>query len=152
MNILYRQADTNDTEDIYNLLDPYADRDIILRLTKEKINKKINSFILAELENEIIGVVSYYDYGRELKEIRSLAVKDDKFRKGIGRSLVERMTDKLLKEFPEVRIFALSYYPDFFKRLNFQEVDKDDLPEKIWKDCRHCSNRDNCGETALILS
>ncbi|PKL17488.1 MAG: GNAT family N-acetyltransferase, partial [Spirochaetae bacterium HGW-Spirochaetae-5] len=29
-------------------------------------------------------------------------------------------------------------------------VPKDDFPEKIWKDCDNCKDKDKCGETALI--
>lgn len=151
MKILIRKAVVEDAKTIFDILNPYTREGIILKLTINEIIDRINNFFVAVDNNETFGVVSFYDYGKELKEIRSLAVKKRSYKKGVGRSLVQTLVNELNKEFPEAKIFVLSYTPEFFKKLNFLEIHKDSLPEKIWKDCRNCKNRDNCGETALLL-
>ncbi|MCP4763912.1 MAG: GNAT family N-acetyltransferase [archaeon] len=152
MNIFVRKAASTDINDIYKILKPYADDGIILERSKKDIDDALNYFFVAEDNNKVIGTVSYHDYGNNLKEVRSLAVEDNSSRKGAGSALLKALIESLHKDFPEVKIFVLSYYPEFFKKLNFIEIPKDNLPEKIWKDCQNCQNRDNCGETALILS
>ncbi len=152
MNATVRKATLDDVDAIFNILKPYTDEGIVLALTNDEIFNRIDNFLVAQYDKKRIGVVSFYDYGNKLKEIRSLAVRKDFFKKGIGRNLVEALIKRLLDDFPDAKIFVLSYYPDFFKKLGFQEIQREELPEKIWKDCQNCKNKDNCGETALILS
>ena len=48
-------------------------------------------------------------------------------------------------------MFALTYKPDFFKKHGFQEIDKTELPHKIWNECVKCPKFPNCDETALTI-
>ncbi len=150
MQYIIRKALIVDTEQIFSILSVFSSEGIILERSREDITDTIQTFFVAEINGNIIGVVSHFDYGTQLKEIRSLAVVKEYFKKGIGGSLVRELIGSLLKEFPAAKIFALSFSPVFFRKLGFHEVNKDSLPEKIWKDCDHCKHKDNCGETALI--
>jgi amino-acid N-acetyltransferase len=47
-------------------------------------------------------------------------------------------------------IFCFTYQPDFFKRHRFSDIDKMELPRKVWTECYHCPKFPNCDETALI--
>jgi amino-acid N-acetyltransferase len=49
------------------------------------------------------------------------------------------------------RVFALTYKPEFFKKLGFQVTDKSKLPQKIWSDCIKCVKFPECDEVAVIL-
>jgi len=41
--------------------------------------------------------------------------------------------------------------PEFFKRLKFEEIPKESIPEhKIWTDCIKCIHFPLCNETSLI--
>lgn len=151
MNTTVRKAIPSDVLKIHKLLNPYARDGVILERTIDDIKTEIDKFFIAEREGEVIGVISYYDYGKDLKEVRSLAVKKEFYRRKTGTALLRNLVEFLHKGFPSAKIFALSYYPDFFIGSGFVRVDKDTLPEKIWKDCRYCKDRDNCGETALVL-
>ena len=153
MNAIVRKAAVADIEFIHEIIKPYTIEGIVLERSIEEITQELNNFFVAENDKgEIVGVVSHHEYGKELKEIRSLVVKKKYSRKGIGRALISTLIERLLKDFPEAKIFALSYYPEFFKQFNFIEIQKDSLPEKIWKDCQNCKDKENCGETALVLS
>jgi amino-acid N-acetyltransferase len=49
------------------------------------------------------------------------------------------------------RIFTLTCQKRFFEKLGFREVDKSDLPEKIWSDCFKCPKYpDYCDEVAML--
>lgn len=147
-----RKAVSSDIKVIYKLLKPFAGEGVILERTEDDIAGELDKFFVAENKSGIIGVVSYYDYGRSLKEVRSLAVKKDFFRKKIGSLLLKTLIESLLDLYPEAKIFTLSYSPKFFKKNGFIAVDKETFPEKIWKDCRYCKDYDKCGETALVLA
>jgi len=40
--------------------------------------------------------------------------------------------------------------PGFFQKLGFQEVDREDLPLKAWKDCLRCPKFQCCDEIAMV--
>ncbi|MGL4368903.1 MAG: GNAT family N-acetyltransferase, partial [Spirochaetota bacterium] len=107
---------------------------------------------VAEEEGEVRGVIAFHSYGSHLKEIRSLAVRIDSKKKGIGRKLVEHIIAELLLQSPAAKIFTLTVIPGFFKKFSFDEVDMNTLPEKIWKDCVNCAKQNTCDETALVYS
>jgi amino-acid N-acetyltransferase len=70
----------------------------------------------------------------DLAEVRSLA-----FREGqMGRGIVTKLVEACISEAIVLGIPRSSRSPtgrDFFRRLGFREVDKSELPHKIWSDC-----------------
>lgn len=152
MDTKIRKAHLRDVNAIYRILSFYAKKGVILLRSKEDITASIDHFLVAEHEGKLTGIVAYYDYGKHLKEIRSLAVLKKYSRKGTGSILVKSLVKRLRSTENPPKIFALSYSPEFFKKLGFVEVDKEKFPEKIWKDCNNCKDRDHCGETALVYS
>jgi len=149
--VTIRDAKRGDVRQIRRLVHYYAERDIILDRDEQDILASINTFLVAEYDTEIRGIISFYDYGEKLKEIRSLAVDNNWKKSGIGSALLKNLIVMLRREFPESKIFTLTFSPLFFQKYGFVIIDKDTLPEKIWKDCKNCKHRDNCSETALIL-
>lgn len=153
MKYKIRPATKDDIEFILSLTNFYVAKRLILKRTREEIKNLINSFLVAESEDSLVGVISFYDYGTSLKEIRSLAVSREASHSGIGSLLVNEIIKKINSlSKTKTKIFALTYSPDFFKKNGFIEVARESLPEKIWKDCQNCPNRDNCTETALVYS
>jgi amino-acid N-acetyltransferase len=49
------------------------------------------------------------------------------------------------------KVFALTYKPVFFAKLGFAEIDKSELPQKIWRDCINCAKFPECDEIAVSL-
>ena len=146
-----RTALPGDVESIYKLIKYYAGTGVILERSMNDINDNISNFIVAVSDEKIIGSITHFDYGKNLKEVRSLAV-DDRFQgMGIGRELLAELIRQVRSENMS-KIFTLTYRPDFFEKNGFMPVPKDDFPEKIWKDCDNCKDKDKCGETALIYN
>lgn len=150
--ITISKAQINDIPCIIDLLSPFVDQGIVLERTSDEISGEINNFFIAKENGQAVGTCSFHDYGNKLKEIRSLAVKENQQQNGIGKKLVIYTIDDIIKNESECKIFTLTYVPGFFKKIGFTEVDKNTLPEKIWKDCSKCPKKDNCGETALVFS
>jgi amino-acid N-acetyltransferase len=86
----------------------------------------------------------------DLAEIRSLAVENKHQKKGIGRNLVKQCL-KEAKALGIKKVFALTYQPEFFKKLGFADIDKASLPQKIWGDCVRCPRFPECDEHAVII-
>ncbi len=144
-----RMAAEEDVEGIYNLILHFAEQRLLLERTRDEIRKELPNFMVAVSDSRVVGIISYFDYGPQLKEIRSFAVEESCQGHGTGRILIEGILTHL-RNMTGARIFTLTYKPDFFKKFNFKEVPKDQFPEKIWKDCKNCKDKEECGETALI--
>ena len=166
MTYTIRTAVASDIESIYKLIKHYAEIGVILERSMDDIKSNINNFIVAAMDDRVIGVVTYYDYEQDivefprrhgqlgnpinLVEVRSLAVEESFHKLGIGRELLLKLIEKVKTE-KEIKIFTLTYRPDFFENNGFTVVPKESFPEKIWKDCDKCRDREKCGETAMVL-
>jgi amino-acid N-acetyltransferase len=151
MSFTVKIASESDIQPIYNLIKHYADEGVILERSINDIALNINNFLVAVSGDKTIGCVTFHDYGNNLKEIRSLAVDSSYTRSGIGKLLLSEMIARI-NSTCKSKIFTLTYRPDFFCNNGFNVVPKSEFPEKIWKDCVNCKDRENCGETAMVYS
>jgi amino-acid N-acetyltransferase len=49
------------------------------------------------------------------------------------------------------RVFALTYQPGFFRKLGFVDIEKSELPQKVWGDCMRCAKFPDCDEWAVVI-
>jgi amino-acid N-acetyltransferase len=100
-------------------------------------------------EGKVAGACALHICWENLAEIRSLCVDESSRRKGIGRDLVRICMDEA-REFGVEKIFVLTYRDGFFGGLGFNEVEKTELPQKIWTDCIKCPKFPRCDEVAMV--
>lgn len=146
--IEYRNARLTDAAAISKLVNHYAKTGIMLFKPVESIIEGIRNFIVAESNGEIIGCCAVSFFTEELGEIRSIAVKEDSQRSGIGRELVSK-AEEILRDEGIKFAFALTLNEPFFNRLGYIKVDKSKFPQKIWRDCLGCSKIMKCDEVAM---
>ena len=146
-----RQAELCDVNRIFELLEMYAAKRIVLSRSRDDIALFIGNFVVAEYEGEVCGCAAVRDFGNDLLEIRSLVIAPAMQGKGVGRAVINMIVEKLRCQRDKWRLFALTLQPEFFRALGFTEVEKDLFPEKIWSDCSKCSKRDCCDEIALLM-
>ena len=153
---MIRDAHMGDIKKIYKLLQYYADKDLLLGRSLSSLYDQLRDFsVFAEVDSDnpdsekLVGVCALHICWENLAEIRSLAVIDGYHGKGVGRQLVNRAL-KEADSYGITRIFTLTYQPDFFRKLGFKDVDKAELPHKVWSDCINCSKFPDCNEEALI--
>lgn len=143
-----RKAVNGDINSIYRIISSYSADGVLLSRSIDDINDNLENFLVAEIRGAIAGVITFYDYGEHLKEVRSLAVGKAHLRRGIGSALLRRLISELTHA-NHPKIFVLTYAPQFFEKNGFSMINMDTLPEKIWKDCINCTRQDTCNETAL---
>jgi len=114
-----------------------------------ELYETLRDFVICENNGHICGVCALHIMWEDLAEIRSLAVEIKYQKKGIGKNLVKYCL-KDARKLGIKRIFALTYHPDFFKKLGFKDIDKSELPQKIWGDCIRCPKFPGCDEHAVI--
>ena len=144
-----RPATIGDARAIHELLVYYSSRGNLLPRTHENICRHIRDFAVLEEAGEIVASGALEVMSDNLGEIRSLVVAPDHQRRGLGRQVALELI-ALASQLGLQRVMALTYVPDFFTQLDFIEVERDSLPEKVWQVCVKCYKFDRCDEIAVI--
>jgi len=147
MNI--RNAKISDAKAISALINCYAERDKMLFRPLVDIYEKLQMFIVAEADDTVVGCCALEIIWSDLAEIKSLAVAPAQKGQGVGRSLVSAAVDAASR-LGVPRVFALTLEPEFFKRVGFSLIEREDLPMKVWSDCARCPKQQECDEIAFI--
>ncbi|MEA3222890.1 MAG: N-acetyltransferase [Thermodesulfobacteriota bacterium] len=149
---MIRKAATSDVVKIKTLIDPFVKQGLILPRSLNSLYTFLRDFcVMCTLpgQTDIIGCCALSLSWEDLGEIRTLAIRDQHQGKTNGTSLVKACMSEA-KELGLKRLFTLTYIPFFFKRMGFSEIDKSELPQKIWADCINCPYFPDCKEVALI--
>jgi len=146
-----RSAKISDVTAINALINSYAERDRMLFRSMADIYENLQTFIVAELDNNIVGCCALEVIWADLAEIKSLAIDEAYKGKGIGRGLVVAAVEQAVK-LGVPKVFALTLEPVFFEKSGFEIVEKEALPMKVWSDCARCSKQQCCDEIAVIKS
>ncbi|WP_163858294.1 N-acetyltransferase [Paenibacillus elgii] len=144
-----RQATAQDIDTLYDIIQGYAEKGIMLPRTKETLSVQLDTFVVAEIDGQLVGCGSLTRLGQDLVEIRSLGVSDGYKGQGIGKALVNSLVHEAKRQgIPKV--MALTYEVAFFERNGFTVVEKEIFPEKVWRDCIHCKKQHCCDEIAVL--
>jgi len=147
---MIRKARMGDVKTIQKLVAEYARKgDMLPRSLSEIYENLRDYFVCTEDGGEIVGSAAIHIMWENLAEVRSVAVREDRMRRGVGTRLVEACISEAVV-LGITRVFALTYRPEFFEKLGFARVDKAELPQKIWSDCLKCSKFPDCDEVALL--
>ncbi|MFD2671586.1 N-acetyltransferase [Marinicrinis sediminis] len=149
MAVHCRKAELNDVEELYQLIQSYAEQGIMLPRSREMLIAQLADFVVAEDEGSMVGCGSLCRLGQDLVEIRSLGINHSHQGKGIGSRIVEVLEAEARRQgIP--KLMALTYEVKFFERNGFKVVDKEIFPEKVWKDCINCKKQHCCDEIAVL--
>lgn len=148
--MIYRKAKLNDIYKMQELVKPEVEKAIILPRSDDEVATNIRSYILAVDDEEIKGYGALHFHSPLLAEIRSLVVAENTRGLGVGKNIVNLLTNEA-KEYHAKEVFTLTFQKIFFEKLNFTEIPKELLPpHKIWADCIKCKFFPKCEEIALI--
>lgn len=146
--MVIRKARLSDTEAIHKLVNFYAKKGLMLARSRSSIYENIRNYSVMESDGEIVGLGALTILWADLAEVRTLAVKESLSGQGIGKKLVEYFLYEA-KELGIKQVFTLTYQTKFFIKCGFQEISKENMPHKIWKDCLNCPKFPNCDEVLM---
>lgn len=138
-------------KDIQRLINEFARREEMIPRSINELYENVRDFFICEDKGKICGVCALHVLWEDLAEVRSLAVRREYQRMGMGKKLVKRCLADA-RAVGVGRVFVLTYQPDFFRKIGFTDIDKSDLPQKIWGDCIRCPKFPECDEHALIIT
>ena len=147
---MIRKARIADARAIHQLLLKYAGDGLMLSRSLADIYESIRDIYVFDEDGVVLGTVWLHVSWEDLAEVRSLAVAEEAGGKGVGRQLVNACLDEAL-EIGITKVFCLTYQPEFFGKLGFEEIEKAELPHKIWGDCIKCAKFPECDEIAMQI-
>jgi amino-acid N-acetyltransferase len=147
-----RPARVGDVPAIYELIRIFAERRLMIRRSMGELYESIREFLVAvDEEGRVVGCVALHVFWEDLAELRCLAVGEHLQGQGLGRRLVDACWDSA-RELEIATVFTLTHAAGFFERCGYHQVDKAELPHKIWNECVRCPLFPNCQEIALVRS
>ncbi|MBC8209023.1 MAG: N-acetyltransferase [Desulfobulbaceae bacterium] len=148
---MIRNACMSDVKNIHALLNNFAGKGLLLGRSISSLYDHLRDFIVfCDEDGKVVGTCALHISWENLAEIRSLAVAEDVQGRSIGAKLVTTCLAEA-RDLGISQVFTLTYQAGFFRKLNFVDVDKRDLPHKIWSDCLNCHKFPDCDEDALLF-
>ncbi|WP_200763903.1 N-acetyltransferase [Nitrosophilus alvini] len=148
--IVYTKPKLSDIPQMQKVVADAVEQGIILQRSDDEIATNIRSYTVAKKDDKIVGFVALHIHTQKLAEIRSLVVKEGFRGEGIGKKLVHHAIEEG-KKLGVKEILTLTYSREFFEKMGFSEIRKEDIPEhKIWADCIKCKHFPICNEISLI--
>ena len=145
------KAKIPDVAQMHQLINQFAQSGEMLARPLSELYEDIRDYFVIKDGDKVLACASLHVAWEDLAEIRSVAVGIDAQGKGLGAMLVEACLAEA-RELGIQTVFCFTYQPEFFKRHKFVDIDKMELPRKVWTDCFRCPKFPNCDETALIFT
>jgi len=144
-----QKATISDAAQMHKLINYFADKGEMLPRPLSEIYENIRDFFVFKEGEQMIACAALHVMWSDLAEVKSVAVSEDNQGQGIGDQLVKACLDEA-RGLGIPTIFCLTYKPAFFERFGFSQLDKMELPQKVWSECYRCPKFPNCDEIALI--
>ncbi|MFC1541779.1 N-acetyltransferase [Candidatus Latescibacterota bacterium] len=148
-DVIIRKAVVGDVPSISATINIHAPKGIMLPRPISQIYDNVRDYHVVEYNSKIIGCGALHVTWSDLAEIRALSIQDEFMGKGYGRRIVEKLLEEA-KTLEVKNVFVLTYQDKFFRNFGFSEIDKAELPHKIWSECVNCIHFPNCDEIAMI--
>ena len=132
------------------LISSYSDQGDMLPKPLMEIYEYLRDFfVYVDGGDNVLGCCALHLFWEDLAEIQSLAVGESDKRKGIGAALVAACIDEA-RSLGISKVFTLTNKPAYFEKQGFEQIDRSQLPHKIWAACVKCVKFPDCDEVALV--
>ena len=152
--ISLRRAVTADAPALHALITNHLEEGKLLPRTLEELAVHAPRFVVAVEPSadgdRIVGCAELAPLSSSVAEVRSLVVKEEVRRLGLGEQMVAALATRARQE-GYTRLCAFAHEPAFFVRRGFSIVPHTWLPEKIAHDCYSCPLFRNCSQYAVML-
>lgn len=132
MTIVIRPAKTTDVRAIRDLIDVYSVDGSLLSKATVTIFEQLQEFVVAEIDGTVIGCGALHVMWEDLAEVRTLAVRPDQARHGIGSQVLEQLLTNA-RELGIKRVFCLTFMKEFFGRHGFVEIDDTPVGHEVYE-------------------
>ena len=150
-SVTLRTAVPSDVPVIHRLITDNLEVGHLLPRSIEDVDRHVARFIVATLDDKVVGCAELAPLSGKVAEVRSLVV-DESFRgRHIGPDLVTRVASTATASGFST-LCAFTHDPSHFVRMGFTIVPHIWVPEKIAHDCTGCALFRHCGQHAVMLA
>jgi len=132
MTLIVRPAKTTDVRSIRDLIDVYSVDGSLLSKATVTIFEQIQEFLVAEIDGTVIGCGALHVMWEDLAEVRTLAVRPDQAKHGIGSEILQQLLSNA-RSLGITRVFCLTFVKDFFGRHGFVEIDDTPVGHDVYE-------------------
>lgn len=143
------KARINDIPQIHKLVNYFADKGEMLPRALSELYENVRDLFVVRDGEQLVACAALHIFWSDLAEVRAVAVVEAMQDQGAGALLIQACLEEAGSLGIET-IFCLTYRPDFFEKFGFYQVDKNELPRKVWGECLRCPKFPDCDEVALI--
>lgn len=126
-----RSAKPVDVRGIRDLIDPYAESQILLAKDMVDYYEAVQEFIVAERDGALLGCGALHVLWEDLAEVRSLAVAPAARGTGVGHDLLEVLLDRA-RDLGLSRVFCLTFEVEFFTAHGFEAIDGEVVEPEVF--------------------
>lgn len=125
-----RPANIEDVAGILKLIGPLEEQGILVKRSREVLELEIENFIIAEVDQQIIGCAALYPMGNQQAELACLAVDPSYQGDELGQEILTHI-EAMAKEQAVTQLFLLTTHTDhWFQEQGFEHSSLETLPEK----------------------
>ena len=127
---ILRDARPDDISGLVALIQPLEEAGILVRRSRELLEREISRFSVVEHDGMIVGCAALYPYGEDQAELACVAVHPHFRRWGYGEQLLKRI-DMRARAVGIKRLFVLTTMTShWFRERGFVEQSVEELPEE----------------------
>ena len=145
------KARIKDVPQMHQLVNYFADKGLMLPRSLSEIYESIRDYFVVRQGELVIACAALHVSWSDLAEVKSVAVAEESQQQRIGAQLLEACLQEA-RELGIPTVFCLTYQPTFFEKFGFSQVDKMELPRKVWSECYRCPKFPDCDEVALVCN
>ena len=131
--VLIRPAKTSDVKAIRELVDSYAAPGQMLSKETVTLYESVQEFTVAEEDGVLLGCGALHVLWDDLAEVRTVAVRKEFHKTGIGHQLLERVIQRA-REIGVARIFCLTFQTEFFGRHGFVPIEGTPVSPDVYQE------------------
>jgi len=129
--VIVRPAHPRDVPAIREMVDHYASRGILLTKATVTLYEDIQEFFVAVDADQIIGCGALHVMWEDLAEVRTVAVRENTTRVGVGSAILEALLNRA-RELGITRVFCLTFETRFFGKHGFKEIDGSPVDPSVY--------------------
>jgi N-acetylglutamate synthase-like GNAT family acetyltransferase len=116
--VTIRPARPDDRQPLCGFIEPFVAEGQLLPRTADEMDDLLRHGFIAEADGEVVGCAALEVYSKKLAEIRSLAVREEYRRHGVGKQLVAACVERA-RELNVLEVMAITASEEFFRACGF---------------------------------
>jgi amino-acid N-acetyltransferase len=133
MSVIIRPARTSDVKQIRSIIDTFAAPGKMLEKETVTLFESVQEFVVAVDGSQVIGCGALHVLWEDLAEVRTVAVKEEFHKKGIGHEIMEAIIDRAQSIGVE-RIFCLTFQTQFFGKHGFNVIEGTPVEPDVYQE------------------